>query len=51
MPGRILNGVSDADACDDGAEEATGLFVHLEQKLDIRESELWTTVMEAALGG
>jgi hypothetical protein len=50
VPGRILNGVSESEACDDEADEATGLFVHIEQKLDVRESGLWTSVMEAALG-
>lgn len=49
VPGRILNGVSESAACDDEADEATGIFVHLEQKLDVRESGLWTSVMEAAL--
>jgi hypothetical protein len=49
VPGRILNGVRSDDACDDGADAASGLFVHLEQTLEVRDSTAWPAVLGDAL--
>ncbi|WP_428262536.1 hypothetical protein [Haliangium sp.] len=39
--GRYLNGVSESEVCTTSASAASGQFVHVEQKLDVRSADAW----------